>query len=178
MDKERLPGENNHHIVHYNRQWTEIVISKHGDLNIEDPSEAIKIGQELREQGSLIVPMIIEEHRELHKEVPPMPPFGALAINSVVREFTSKIRDPTIHPAKAIDHLLSSINHVSKRLLGEEDREAAELCLDSLERQRPIICGSVGSRPKNKKELRQRYRNRQRRSEKRNGRQVAYTGRR
>ena len=178
MNKKRLWGEDNHHIVFMDKQWCNVVLPEGESLILSENKSCItEIGKELREQGSLIVPMNRLDHEELHKETVPMPALGYEAVKAVLIDYTNKVKDPTIHPSKAIEKLQLSIEHIPSKFLSEEERILAEICLESLDIQRPLIAESVNSRTKhigkNKKNTKTKS------SERRNGnRQFVCVGRR
>ena len=171
MNKNRLLNEDRHHIVFGRVPWEQVVIEKYEGC-------AIEIGRELRQEESLIVPMDRVAHEELHKIVHPMPPLGPVAVQAVFLEYTARVKDPSIHPVKAIDQLQMAIEEVPSKLLTFEEEDIVELCLDNLDSQIRLIRNAVNNRRRLYEQNKNKDKTIKLRQEKRNGRQMAYSGRR
>ena len=169
VNKERLIGEDNHHIVFQRRAWEEIVK--------EDGHKKIEIGRMLREQQSLVVPINKEKHREMHEVIPIIPTLGVMAVEAVLVEYTSRVKDPTIFPIKAIEQLKLSFNEIPKTLITAEDKDVIDLIIHSLDEQKKPLGKALDlrenqTRGKNK-DKRIKYK-----TQRRNGRSLAHIGRR
>lgn len=145
MNKKRLSNENNHHIIFNRHKWDNLRLGA-------DKANRIDVGELLRGQKSLIVPMDVIEHRWLHKVVDPLPVFGAVAVHSVLRDYTDRVKNPYISPVKAIDQLQFSMARVPERILTLEDEDMINICLAGLDEQRRII----GNVVKHRQELHER----------------------
>ena len=139
MNKKRLSNENNHHIIFNRHKWDNLKLEA-------GRTSKMNVGELLRGQGSLIVPMDTIEHEWLHRVVVPLPVFGAVAVHSVLMNYTDRVRDPSIHPVKAIDLLQISMARVPERNLTIEDEEIINICLAGLDEQRQIIGNVVNHR--------------------------------
>ena len=136
MSRRCRKNENRHHIIYPHREWGEVQLQE---------GKVRRVGRVLRGQKPLIITMDRGEHRKLHELANPMPPLGPRAVRAVLTEYNRLIEDPRASPRKSIETLQSSIERIPPSVLRAEDHELAELCLRSLDIQKPIIVEAVSN---------------------------------
>jgi hypothetical protein len=70
-------GFNRHHILFNRTMW-----------------ESNRVARDLREESSLIIPIAIETHRELHKNVSVVPLVDNYMLSRAARRFEGRVNDP------------------------------------------------------------------------------------
>ena len=121
MERHKRPHHNLHHTIFYRAQWESMA-----DLT------------RTRRDSRLIVPMDIDAHSELHRNVAYVPPLSQMMANSALRLFNDykDARDPITN----LQNYMSSVEQAAKHpRVGEIERSIADLTVWACEQQIPFI---------------------------------------
>ena len=109
---------NLHHILFDSASWESRATSKH-----------------IRRDSSLIVPLDIDAHAELHKEIPLVPLLGHYAMQDVANMYK-----PGKNYLNSVENLQRSIERAGKTPKAHQlERDLGELTIHALDLQKPYL---------------------------------------
>ena len=118
-------NKNIHHPIHNRLEWT---------LRPE--------AQYIREHPTLLFPMEIPLHQELHQKCPTIPLLGVHALQQVVR-----IWKPSQDKLQSIDNLQFAIERAGNHPRAHEvERSLGQLAIHAIDLQKPYLRESLGLR--------------------------------